>query len=79
MSSVTLYATTTCPWCKKTREYLDQHDIEYTEYDVSNDGEKAQEMIEKSGQRGVPVIEVDGQIVVGFNKGKISDALGLSE
>ena len=58
-------------------DYLKEKGVEYTHYDVSADSEKAAEMIEKSGQRGVPVIDIDGTTVIGFNKEKIDELLGL--
>lgn len=65
---VVIYSTPTCPYCKRTRDYLTQKGIPYIDYDVAADREKAKEMIQKSKQMGVPVIIVDGEIVVGFNQ-----------
>lgn len=59
----------------RAKEYLSQKGIAYTEYDVAQDREKAKEMIQKSGQMGVPVILVDGQVVIGFNKAKLDELL----
>lgn len=58
------------------KEYLSQKGVTYTEYDVANDREKAKEMIQKSGQMGVPVILVDSEVVIGFNKAKLDELLG---
>jgi glutaredoxin 3 len=69
--SVKVYSTPTCPYCVKAKEYFASKNISYEDYDVSSDREKAKEMIEKSGQRGVPVIDIDGNIVIGFDKLKI--------
>lgn len=60
------------------KEYLSQKGVTYTEYDVANDREKAKEMIQKSGQMGVPVILVDSEVVIGFNKAKLDELLGPS-
>ena len=77
MANVIVYSTTMCPWCHRAMDYLKEKGVEFTHYDVSADMEKAQEMIEKSGQRGVPVIDIDGTIVVGFDKARIDQLLGL--
>ena len=61
------------------KEYLSQKGIKYTEYDVAQDREKAKEMIQKSGQMGVPVILVDSEVVIGFNKAKLDELLGLNK
>lgn len=78
---VSIYTTPTCPYCKKTKQFFDENDVEYEDFNVAENKEKAKEMIEKSGQRGVPVtiIEKDGEeeIVVGFNEEKLSEELGL--
>ncbi len=78
MPDVTVYSTPVCPFCKKAKDFLRQHNIEFEDFDVSSDHEKQHEMIEKSGQMGVPVLDIDGQIIVGFDVGKIRSALGLS-
>ncbi|MBD3296418.1 MAG: NrdH-redoxin [Candidatus Omnitrophica bacterium] len=77
MKNVMVYSTPTCPYCKKAKQYLKENDIEFEDIDVSEDQEKAREMSEKSGQMGVPVVEVDGEFVVGFDKGKLDSLLGL--
>ncbi|MDD2446867.1 MAG: glutaredoxin domain-containing protein [Tissierellia bacterium] len=76
-NNVVVYSTTTCPWCVKVKDYLNSKDISFTEYNVQKDTEKAMEMIEKSGQRGVPVIDINDNIVIGFDKATIDDLLGL--
>ena len=76
--NATIYTTSTCPWCVKTKEYLAANGIAYTEVNVSKDKEAAKLMIEKSGQRGVPVLEVEGNIVIGFDKEKIDELFNLS-
>ncbi|NLM36157.1 MAG: glutaredoxin family protein [Clostridiales bacterium] len=75
--SVTVYSTTTCPWCVKAKDYLKSKGIEFNDINVSLDPRAAQEMIEKSGQRGVPVLDINGNIVVGFDKPQIDKLLGL--
>jgi glutaredoxin 3 len=75
--SVKLYSTPTCPFCKMTREFLEQHGVSYEDVNVAEDREGAKEMIEKSGQLGVPVVDFDGRIIVGFDRGRIGSALGL--
>jgi len=72
---VIIYTTPTCPWCRRTKEYLSQKGIAYTEYNVAADREKAKEMIEKSSQMAVPVIVVDTEVVVGFDKAKLDSLL----
>jgi len=65
---VVIYSTPTCPYCKRAKEYLSRKGISYTDIDVAQDREKAKEMIQKSGQMGVPVITIDNEVVVGFNQ-----------
>ena len=77
MANIKIYSTPTCPWCKKAKAYLDERTIAYTSIDVSGDAAAQNEMIEKSGQLGVPVIDIDGKIVVGFDVNKINELLGL--
>ncbi len=72
---VVVYSTPTCPFCKRTKDYLSQKEIPYDDINVATDKEKAKEMIQISGQMGVPVIVIDGQIVVGFNQAKIDELL----
>lgn len=75
--TVIVYSTPTCAWCKKLKEFLDENNIEYIDMDVSSNPDAAQEMILKSGQIGVPVVDVDGNIVVGFDKDKLKKLLGI--
>lgn len=79
MSKVIIYSTPTCAWCKKAKEYFQANDVDYTEVNVAGDPAKVQELVEKSGQMGVPVIDIDGMIVVGFNKGKLDELLSIGE
>ncbi len=73
--TVVVYSTNTWPWCTRAKEYLSQKGIKYTEYNVSADRDKAKEMIQKSGQMGVPVITVDDKVVVGFNQPQLDKLL----
>jgi glutaredoxin 3 len=74
---VKVYSTQTCPWCHKAKEWLSEHKISFKDIDVGANQKAAQEMVEKSGQRGVPVIDIDGTIIVGFNESSIKKALEL--
>lgn len=74
---VKIYSTPTCPFCIMTKKFLKDNNIDFEDIDVSTDQAKAQEMIKKSGQMAVPVIDIDGEIIVGFDKEKIRKALGL--
>ncbi len=78
MKNVAIYTTETCGYCKMAKEFFQKNNITYAEYNVGTDLDKRQEMIEKSGQMGVPVITVDADVVVGFNKPKLSELLGIS-
>ncbi|MFC1590311.1 glutaredoxin family protein [Candidatus Omnitrophota bacterium] len=73
--SVKVYSTSTCPYCIKLKQYLKESNIEFEDIDVSSDTTKAQEMIDKSGQMGVPVVDIEGKIILGFDKGAISKSL----
>ncbi len=77
MKNVTIYSTDTCGYCKMAKEFLASKGVPYTEYNVGTDLEKRKEMIEKSGQMGVPVIFVDQEILVGFDKPHLSKLLGI--
>lgn len=72
---VIVYSTPTCPYCRKAKEYLQEKGIEYTDIDVSQDESAQKEMIEKSGLMSVPVIDIGGTIIAGFDKDKIDEAL----
>ena len=75
--AVKIYTIPTCPWCKKTKEFFKKNKIKFKEIDVASDKKAAKEMIEKSGQMGVPVIEIDKQLIVGFDEEKLKKALKL--
>ena len=74
---VKVYSTPTCPYCHAAKEFLKENKIAFEDIDVSKNQDKAQEMIEKSGQMGVPVIEIDGTIIVGYDKEAIKKALKM--
>jgi len=74
---IKVYSTPTCPWCKKTKQFLDDNKIAYQALDVASDKEAREEMISKSQQMGVPVIDVDGDIVVGFDEQWLKKKLNL--
>ena len=79
---IEIYSTPTCHYCQMTKEFLKEKGIEYTDYNVAEDADKRTEMIEKSGQMGVPVILVSGgegepEMMVGFDQEKLSAAIGI--
>ena len=76
MSEVTVYSTPSCSYCIRLKSYLNQKGITFTNIDVSSDAQSLEKMISLSGQMGVPVINIDGEIVVGFDKEKIDKLLG---
>ena len=76
---VTIYSTPTCHFCHMAKDYLGEKGIEFTNYDVSTDAAKRQEMIQLTGQLGVPVIVVNDSIMVGFDREKLASKLGIAE
>jgi len=77
MKNVTIYSTPTCHFCHAAKEFFTENNIEFTDHDVSSDAEKRQEMVQKSGQMGVPVIFIDEEMIVGFDEPKIKSLLGI--
>jgi glutaredoxin 3 len=77
MHNVTIYSTPTCHFCHQAKEFFKANNVSFTDYDVASNLEKRKEMVDKSGQMGVPVIVIDDKITVGFDKPAISKALGL--
>lgn len=75
--NIKVYSTATCPHCIRLKEFLKNNDIEFENIDLSSDPSKADEMVEKSGQMGVPVVDIDGDIIVGFDRDAISQKLGI--
>jgi len=78
MKKVVIYSTPTCVYCNSAKEFFAQNNVQYENFDVSTDLAKRQEMVEKSGQMGVPVIFIDDEMVVGFDKPRLSELLGIS-
>ena len=76
MSEVTVYSTPSCSYCIRLKSYLNQKGINFTNIDVSSDAQSLEKMVSLSGQMGVPVIDIDGDVVVGFDKEKIDKLLG---
>ena len=74
---VRVYSTTTCPWCMRTKKFLEENKVAYKDLNVGEDRVARQEMISKSGQMGVPVIDIDGEIIVGFDVPKLKEKLGI--
>jgi glutaredoxin-like YruB-family protein len=77
MKNVTIYSTPTCHFCHLAKDYFKANNVAYTEHNVATDLEKRREMVEKSGQMGVPVIVIDNDFVVGFNQPVVAQLLGL--
>ena len=75
MAKVKVFSTPTCPWCIKVKDYLKENKVEFEDLDVSTNAEARNQMLEKSGQMGVPVIDVNGKIIVGFNQPEVEKAL----
>ena len=73
---IKVYTTDSCPWCDKAKAYLKSQNLEYTELNVQEDMEAREEMIKKSRQMGVPVLDIDDNIIIGFDKAAILKALG---
>ena len=76
MATIKIYTTPTCAYCKMAKEYFKSKNLSYEEYDVSKDIPRQKEMIDKTGQFGVPVIDINGKIVIGFDKPKIDQLVG---
>lgn len=74
--NVTVYSTPSCPWCHKVKDYLSYKEVSFNDVNVAEDRNAAVEMVNKSGQRGVPVIDIDGNIIVGFNQTEIDRLIG---
>ena len=77
MVKVTVFSTISCPWCRRVKEFLKANKISFTNVDVGSDQKAAKEMVKKSGQTGVPVIDIDGKIVVGFDEEKLRSLLKI--
>lgn len=75
--AVTIYSTPTCHFCHAAKEFMTENKVEFTDIDVSTDAEKRQEMIEMTGQMGVPVIRIDDDVIVGFDEAKVKELLEI--
>ena len=76
---IKIYSTPTCPYCFALKSFLKDHNIEFEDIDVSRDDQALQDLVQKTGQMGVPVLEADGKIIVGFDKEKVCELLGIKE
>ncbi|MEN6316632.1 MAG: glutaredoxin family protein [Clostridiaceae bacterium] len=74
--SVKVYSTPSCPWCTVAKNYLRKRNVQFEDIDVSRDRTAAMEMVQKSGQRGVPVLDINGSIIVGFDQAAIDSLIG---
>lgn len=74
---VKVYSTPICVYCRTLKEYLKKNNIEFKEIDVSKDDKDMEKMVEDSGQMGVPVVDIDGEIIIGFDKKKIDELLKI--
>ena len=79
MAKTTVYSTEACPWCKVAKDFLKENNIEFEAKDVADDEAARGELMQKSGQLGVPMLDIDGTIIVGFDKKAISKALNIQE
>ncbi len=75
--SVKIYTTPSCVFCKMTKEFFEANQVPYQELNVAADAKAREEMISKSGQFGVPVTDVEGTLVIGFDKGRLTELLGI--
>ena len=78
-NKIKVFSSPFCAYCTALKEFLKEHNIEFEEFDVSQDDKARDEMIEKSKQMAIPVTEIDGEIVIGFDRGKIINLLGIKE
>ena len=77
MKKIKIYSTPTCPFCIRVKQFFKDNNVSFEDVDVSMNQTAAQEMIDKTGQMGVPVIDIEGELIVGFDKEKIKKSLGL--
>ncbi len=77
MKNVTIYTTPACVYCKMAKAFFKENNVEYSEKDVASDAVAREDMIKRSGQMGVPVIDIDGELTVGFDKDRLSGLLGI--
>ena len=77
MNTVTIYSTPVCHFCHAAKDFFKENNVEYTEHDVAADLEKRTEMIDMTGQMGVPVIRINDDVIIGFDEPKLKELLGL--
>lgn len=77
MAPIIIYSTPTCPFCHQVKDFFKEHQVEFVDYNVADDETKRDEMVQKSGQLGVPVIDVGGEVIVGFDKERLQALLHL--
>lgn len=77
MKKAIIYSTPTCTYCKMAKEFFKEKGVTYEEHDVATDVEQRKIMVDKSGQLGVPVIDIEGQIIVGFDRDTVAKTLGI--
>ena len=75
--TVTIYSTPTCHFCHQAKDYFKENNIAFTDFDVSTDAAKRKELVDMTKQLGVPVIIIDDSVIIGFNKPKVAELLGL--
>ncbi len=79
MRKIKIYSTSTCPYCVTLKEFLKEKGVEFEDVNVTQDADAREEMIHKSGQMGVPVVDIEGEIIIGFDKEKISKLLNIKD
>jgi glutaredoxin-like YruB-family protein len=79
MAKIKVYSTPVCPYCVTVKSFLQDKGLEFEEINVAENEAARNEMVEKTGQMGVPVVEIDGQMIIGFDKAKITELLGIKE
>ncbi len=77
--NIIVYSTPSCPYCVMAKTFLRERDIAFEDVDVSKDRSRAEEMVQKSGQMGVPVLDIEGQVIVGFQPNLIAELLELDK
>ncbi len=77
MKKVKVYSTPSCPYCIRVKQFLQENNVPFENFDVSADQQKSEEMVKLSGQMGVPVLDIEGKIIVGFDKEAIKQELGI--
>ena len=78
-TEVKVYSTPTCPWCVKAKNFFKEHNVAFKDFDVSSDEKARNEMVQKSGQMGVPVLDINGEIVIGFDAERIKSLLKIKD